>query len=142
MSFVFLFAFSPFLTGFRQKSLFLGHNQRGKSKFCPFFKSVKNFVLFCLSFVLFSLCFLRNKTKKRGEFESRKNSVLFFDTLHTKEKRKKKFILTTKEEASAFSESALKVFFFSRGQNFVLSRVKRFFLFLLLFFYIANSSIL
>jgi hypothetical protein len=32
------------------------------------------------------------ETKKRGEFESRKNSVLFFDTLHTKEKRKKKFI--------------------------------------------------
>jgi len=45
------------------------------------------------------------ETKKEERRWSRKNSVLFFDTLHTKEKRKKKFIHTTKEEA--LSQKAL-----------------------------------
>ena len=86
---MFLFAFSPFLTGFRQNSLFLGHDEL--TRILPFFQSVK----FCSLLVVLSS---KQDQKKRRE-ESRKNSVLFFDTLHTKEKRKKKFILTTKEEA-------------------------------------------
>ena len=83
-SFVFLFAFSPFLTGFRQKSLSLGHNE--KSSNFALFSKVWNFVLFCLSFVLFSLCFLRNKTKKRGEDGQEK--ILFCSLTHFTLKRK------------------------------------------------------
>lgn len=114
-SFVFLFAFSPFLTGFRQKSLSLGHNE--KSSNFALFSKVWNFVLFCLSFVLFSLCFLRNKTKKRGEDGQEK--ILFCSLTHFTRKRKGRKNSSHYEGRSAFW-SALKVFFFSRGR-FVLS---------------------
>ena len=81
------------------------------------------------------------ETKKEENLSQEK--ILFCSlTLPSHEREKEEKIHSHYEGRSAFSESALNVFFFSRGQNFVLSRVKSFFLFLLLFFYIANSSIL
>lgn len=135
-----MFAFSPFLTGFTAKvSLSWAKNEL--TRILPFFQKCDE-ILFSSVFLLFSsfCCFLLKRDQKRGEFESRKNSVLFFDTSFTR-KRKGRKNSSHYEGRSAFSESALNVFFFSRGR-FVLSRVKSFFLFLLLFFYIANSSIL
>jgi hypothetical protein len=94
-------------------------------------------VKFCSLLVVLSST---KETKKEENFSQEKS--LFCSLTHFTRKRKGRKNSSHDEGRSAFSESALKkVFFFSRGR-FVLSRVKRFFLFLLLFFYIANSSIL
>jgi hypothetical protein len=94
-------------------------------------------VKFCSLLVVLSST---KETKKEENFSQEKS--LFCSLTHFTRKRKGRKNSSHYEGRSAFSESALKkVFFFSRGR-FVLSRVKRFFLFLLLFFYIANSSIL
>ena len=94
---VFLFAFSPFLTGFiRQNSLSLGHNE--ENRILPFFRKCE---IFCSSvFLLFSLLFFLRRPK-RGEEGQEKISVLFFDTLpsHEREKEEKIHHTTTKEEA-------------------------------------------
>ena len=86
-SFVFLFAFSPFLNGFRQNSRSWG--QREKLEFCPFFKSVKILFSSVSFFCSLLLCFLLKRDKKEEKMWSRKNSVLFFDTSHEREKEEK-----------------------------------------------------
>ena len=134
---MFLFAFSPFLTGFRQNSFFLGHNE--ENRILPFFRKCE--ILFSSVFLLFSsrCAFFETRPKKEENLSQEK--ILFCSLTHFTRKRKGRKNSSHYEGRSAFSESALLVFFFSGGR-FVLSRVKSFFLFLLLFFYIANSSIL
>jgi hypothetical protein len=112
---VFLFAFSPFLTGFRQKSLFLGHNE--ENRILPFFQKCE--ILFSSVFLLFSSrCAFFKRDQKRGEKSQEK--ILFCSLTHFTRKRKGRKNSSHYEGRSAFSESALKVFFFSRGR-FVLS---------------------
>lgn len=134
-----MFAFSPFLTGFTAKvSLSWAKNEL--TRILPFFQKCDE-ILFSSVFLLFSsfCCFLLKRDQKRGEDGQEK--ILFCSLTRFTRKRKGRKNSSHYEGRSAFSESALNVFFFSRGR-FVLSRVKSFFLFLLLFFYIANSSIL
>ena len=97
---VFLFAFSPFLTGFRQNSLsFLGTTR--KIEFCPFFHS-KCEILFSSVFLLFSLLFFSSTRPKRGEEGQEKISVLFFDTLPSHEREKEEKIHHTLRRKKRF----------------------------------------
>ena len=70
----------------------LGHNEREKLEFCPFFKSVRK-ILFSSVFLSCSLllCFLLIKRDEKEEkmWSRRKNSVLFLDTSHEREKEEK-----------------------------------------------------
>ena len=81
----------------------LGHNEREKLEFCPFFKSVVK-ILFSSVFLSCSLLlcafFSSKETKKRRRCGREK--ILFCSlTLHTKERkgRKNSFSLLLKEEA-------------------------------------------
>lgn len=93
---MFLFAFSPFLTGFRQNSFFLGHNE--ENRILPFFRKCE--ILFSSVFLLFSSrCAFFKRDQKRGEDGQEK--ILFCSlTLPSHEREKEEKIHhTTKEEA-------------------------------------------
>ena len=96
---VFLFAFSPFLTGFiRQNSLSLGHNE--ENRILPFFRKCE---ILCSSvFLLFSLLFFSSTRPKRGEEGQEKISVLFFDTLPSHEREKEEKIHHTLRRKKRF----------------------------------------
>jgi len=94
---VFLFAFSPFLTGFRQKSLFLGHNE--ENRILPFFQKCE--ILFSSVFLLFSSrCAFFKRDQKRGEDGQEK--ILFCSLTHFTLKRKGRKNSSHYEGRSAF----------------------------------------
>ena len=100
---MFLFAFSPFLTGFRQNSLFLGHNEL--TRILPFFQKCE--ILFSSVFLLFSsrCAFFSKETKKEENLSQEK--ILFCSlTLPSHEREKEEKIHHTAKE-EALSQKAL-----------------------------------
>jgi hypothetical protein len=103
---VFLFAFSPFLTGFTAKvSLSWAKNEL--TRILPFFQKCDE-ILFSSVFLLFSsfCCFLRQKRPKKEENLSQEKILFCSLTLPSHEREKEEKIHhTTKEEA--LSQKAL-----------------------------------
>jgi hypothetical protein len=102
---VFLFAFSPFLTGFTAKvSLSWAKNEL--TRILPFFQKCDE-ILFSSVFLLFSsfCCFLRQKRPKKEENLSQEK-ILFCSLTHFTRKRKgRKNSSHYYEGRSAFSEA-------------------------------------